>query len=145
MSFWLSAQHTGLFSKIFRFFKLWHEYFIEMFARVWREGLTLSGSDTAADLEVDGLIKTFYFNFEYRAIKMQKVKTICLLHTAIDVTEQIINREALLKTQVQEQLYLKEQEINEQLATAPPRFRSDQSFAGFIASCIDITGRKLDQ
>ena len=92
--------------------------FIEMFARVWREGLTLSGSDTAADLEVDGLVKTFYFNFEYRAIKDAQGKTICVLHTAIDVTEQVINREALLKAQVQEQLYLKEQEINEQLATA---------------------------
>src|SRR4051812_37171526 len=43
--------------------------FIEMFARVWREGLTLSGTDTAADLVVGGELRRFYFDFEYKAIK----------------------------------------------------------------------------
>src|SRR4051812_43739363 len=43
--------------------------FIEMFARVWNEGLTISGTDTPAQLEVDGKIQTYYFDFEYRAIK----------------------------------------------------------------------------
>jgi two-component system sensor histidine kinase VicK len=92
--------------------------FIEMFARVWREGLTLSGSDTAADLEIDGEIKTFYFNFEYRAIKDKAGNTICVLHTAIDVTEQYVNRQALQKAAEQEQLFIAEQVLNEQLAAA---------------------------
>lgn len=92
--------------------------FIAMFARVWREGLTLSGSDTAADLEIDGVMQTFYFNFEYRAIKDTTGKTICVLHTAIDVTEQYNNRQALQKAVAQEQLFKAEQVLNEQLATA---------------------------
>lgn len=90
--------------------------FIEMFARVWREGLTLSGSDTAADLEVDGEVKKFYFNFEYRAIKDAEGGTICVLHTAIDVTEQVLNREALLQASLQEEMFLREQAMNEELA-----------------------------
>jgi two-component system sensor histidine kinase VicK len=92
--------------------------FIDMFAKVWREGITLSGFETAADLEVDGEIKTFYFNFEYRAIKDAGGKTICVLHTAVDVTDQVKNREALQKAYLQEQLFIKEQAINEQLAAA---------------------------
>jgi len=92
--------------------------FIEMFARVWREGLTLSGSDTPADLEVDGETKTYYFNFEYRAIKNADGQTICVLHTAVDVTEQVVNREALKKAYLQEQLLIREQAINEELASA---------------------------
>src|SRR6218665_2187042 len=35
--------------------------FIDMFARVWREGLTLSGSDTPAVLEIDLVLNTFFF------------------------------------------------------------------------------------
>lgn len=92
--------------------------FIAMFARVWREGLTLSGADTAADLEIDGQIQTFYFNFEYRAIKNDQGQTICVLHTAIDVTEQVTNRLALQKAAEQEQQFLAEQALNEQLAAA---------------------------
>ena len=92
--------------------------FIDMFARVWRDGLTLSGSDTPADLEVDGEVKTYYFNFEYRAIKNAEGQTICVLHTAVDVTEQVVNREAIQKAYLQEQLLVREQAINEELASA---------------------------
>ncbi|MGF1926286.1 MAG: PAS domain-containing protein, partial [Bacteroidia bacterium] len=45
--------------------------FIEMFARVWREGLVIAGTDTAADLIVNGQLQTFYFDFEYRAIRQE--------------------------------------------------------------------------
>ena len=54
--------------------------FIEMFRKVWLEGLVISGKDTAADLMVDGKLQTFYFDFEYRAIKNDAGKTICISH-----------------------------------------------------------------
>jgi PAS domain S-box-containing protein len=61
--------------------------FIDMFRQVWNEGITISGTDAPADLIVDGELQTFYFDFEYRAVKGDDGKTICILHTATDVTK----------------------------------------------------------
>jgi PAS domain S-box-containing protein len=67
--------------------------FIALFARVWNEGLTISGNDAPAQLEVDGKLQTFYFNYEYRAIKHDDGTTACILHMAKDVTELVLSRE----------------------------------------------------
>jgi len=69
--------------------------FIDMFKRVWNEGITLSGTDAPAQLEIDGKLETFYFDFEYRAIKNNEGQTYCILHTATDVTERVLNGEQL--------------------------------------------------
>jgi PAS domain S-box-containing protein len=79
--------------------------FIDMFKRVWNEGITVDGKDTAADLLIDGELKTFYFDFEYRAIKNDDGKTICILHMAKDVTDAHINAEKI-------------QDLTEELRTA---------------------------
>ncbi len=67
--------------------------FIDLFRKVWEEGITINGSDTAAQLEVDGKLQTFYFDFEYRAIKDQAGKTFCILHTATDITERFLSQQ----------------------------------------------------
>jgi PAS domain S-box-containing protein len=72
--------------------------FIEMFRRVWNEGITLSGTDTPADIEINQKVQTFYFDFEYRAVKDHSGLVICILHTAIDVTERVHRQEALLES-----------------------------------------------
>lgn len=92
--------------------------FIDMFKKVWREGITVSGSDAPADLEVDGKIQTFYFDFEYRAIKDDHHKTICILHTAIDVTDRYLKKEAIEKAEEKEKALQREQSLNEELAAA---------------------------
>jgi PAS domain S-box-containing protein len=79
--------------------------FIDLFRKVWDEGITITGSDTAAQLEVDGKLQTFYFDFEYRAIKDQSGKTNCILHTAIDITERFLSQQ-------------REQSFNEEMRTA---------------------------
>jgi PAS domain S-box-containing protein len=89
--------------------------FIEMFARVWREGLTISGNDAAADLVVDGKLQTFYFDFEYKAIKNEAGDVICILHTALDVTERFLNKIEAIENK---ELLFKQKELNEQLAAA---------------------------
>ncbi|WP_316833274.1 ATP-binding protein [Pedobacter aquatilis] len=90
--------------------------FIEMFKKVWHEGLVISGNDTAADLLIGGMLKTFYFDFEYRAVKNPEGKTICILHTAIDVTERVLNQEKLRTASEKEQALEREQLLNEELA-----------------------------
>ncbi|RNL54301.1 PAS domain-containing sensor histidine kinase [Pedobacter jejuensis] len=91
--------------------------FLEMFKKVWNEGLIISGKDTAADLIIDGALKTFYFDFEYRAIKNDKGRTLCILHTAIDVTERVINQKQLRDAAEKEIALEREQALNEELAT----------------------------
>lgn len=120
--------------------------FIEMFARVWREGITISGTDTAAHLIVDGKLQTFYFDFEYRAIKNSDGEVYCILHTATDVTERVLSvrREQSLMEELRaaneelsaanEELYQTNEELNEsqdhlkqlyeELAESNARFRS---------------------
>ncbi|MGZ3754277.1 MAG: ATP-binding protein [Mucilaginibacter sp.] len=66
--------------------------FIAMFAKVWREGLTIKGTDTAANLNVNGVLQTFYFDFEYRAIKNAAGEIYCILHMATDVTARVLSR-----------------------------------------------------
>lgn len=90
--------------------------FIEMFRKVWLEGLVISGKDTAADLMVDGKLQTFYFDFEYRAIKNDAGKTICILHTAIDVSERVLRQQAVERALEREEALQREQTLNEELA-----------------------------
>jgi two-component system sensor histidine kinase VicK len=92
--------------------------FAEMFKKVWLEGITISGTETAADLHVDGVLKTFYFDFEYRAVKNDLGRTICVLHTAIDVTDRVLNREMIRQVYDKEQALAREQTLNEELAAA---------------------------
>ncbi|KRT17875.1 hypothetical protein ASU31_00855 [Pedobacter ginsenosidimutans] len=90
--------------------------FIEMFAKVWREGLTISGSDTPAMLKIDGKEQIFYFDFEYRAILDDIGKTICILHTATDVTDRFLKQKAIERATEGAELLKKEEELNENLS-----------------------------
>ncbi|RZJ87151.1 MAG: hypothetical protein EOO20_16750, partial [Chryseobacterium sp.] len=92
--------------------------FIEMFKRVWLEGLTISGTDTPATLEIDGELIKFYFEFEYRAIKDADGKTICILHSAVDITDRVIGRDAIRRAEEKEQALEREQALNEELASS---------------------------
>lgn len=92
--------------------------FLEMFAKVWREGITISGNDTPAELLVDGAVGTYYFDFEYRAIKNKGGQIVAVLHTATDVTERYLNKRELEIAAHNKELLIREQSLNEQLAAA---------------------------
>jgi PAS domain S-box-containing protein len=66
--------------------------FIDLFTKVWNECITISGTDTLAKLEVDGVLQDFYFDFEYRAIPDATGKTYCIIHTATDVTQRALSK-----------------------------------------------------
>lgn len=85
--------------------------FIDMLATVWRTGITQQGINTAADLEVDGKLQTFYFDFKYRAILKENGETLCVLHTATDVTERVKQQQFIDASK------LREQELIEELST----------------------------
>jgi PAS domain S-box-containing protein len=91
--------------------------FIDLFKQVWNEGLTIKGTETPADLVVDDKLQTFYFNFEYRAIKNANDKTYCILHMAKDVTDVVLGRK-------REQDLIEElRTVNEELLSANEEIR----------------------
>lgn len=57
--------------------------------QVWRTGLTQSATSVPAELMVDGQLQTYYFDYEYRAIKNSAGITYAILHSAADVTARV--------------------------------------------------------
>lgn len=67
--------------------------FVAMLASVWTTGRSIKGTDTAAQLEVDGELQTFYWDFHYRAILNPDGTTRAVMHIATDVTERFLGRQ----------------------------------------------------
>lgn len=86
--------------------------FLKMLQRVLHTGKTIAGSDTMAELVVDGQLRQFYFDFEYKAIQDDQGNIICVLHTAMDVTERYLSRMR------ENELNYELKAINEELASA---------------------------
>lgn len=72
--------------------ELQDQQFIGLLQNVWRTGVTYEARNTAAQLNVNGYLETFYFDFVYRALLNADGTTYCILHTACDVTERISTR-----------------------------------------------------
>jgi len=84
--------------------------FLHILQTVWRSGITYSARETAADLVIDGTLKTLYFDFEYRAIQDAAKKTYCIIHTSTDVTHR--RNSMLLLAEKEEE----EQSLTEEMA-----------------------------
>lgn len=119
--------------------------FIDMFRKVWNEGLTISGKDTAADLEIDGQILTFYFDFEYKAVKDESGKVICILHTAIDVTERFLKKEAEERAAEKEFALQREQELNEELAASNEELLATNEELQVAQEKLSILNNELEE
>ncbi|QEC74640.1 PAS domain-containing protein [Mucilaginibacter ginsenosidivorax] len=63
--------------------------FKALLQEVWRTGVTYQGTATPAQLVVDGKLQTFYYDFEYRAIKDETGETYAILNTATDVSARV--------------------------------------------------------
>ena len=92
--------------------------FIDILKNVWRTGISYQATEAAASFMVGGKMQTSYFDFEYKAVKRDNGEMLAILNTAIDVTERIKNRDLLKLTTEQQQALKREQELNEELATA---------------------------
>ncbi|RYY12169.1 MAG: PAS domain-containing protein, partial [Chitinophagaceae bacterium] len=101
--------------------------FLGLLQNVWRTGNSYEASETAADLLIDGKIKTFYFDFLYRAVKDENGKVDCILHTATDVTERVAGRELVEAAMAQKIVLDTEQTLNEQLISSNEDLRLAQT------------------
>lgn len=90
--------------------------FVMMLQQVWNTGINDVGKGIPADLFVDGKLQRFYFDYEYLAIKNELGEVYAILHTATDVTEKTLNREALALAIEKELMLKREKALNEELA-----------------------------
>lgn len=66
--------------------------FLGLLRKVFTTGETYWAKEDRADLEVDGELKTGYFNFTYKPLRNEKGEIFGILNMAVDVTEQRLAR-----------------------------------------------------
>ena len=71
--------------------------FLQILKEVYKTGETYSATEDKALLERDGKLKTFYYDFSYKALKNQNGEVYAILNFAKDVTDLV-----LAKKQIQE-------------------------------------------
>ncbi|MFI5159473.1 MAG: ATP-binding protein, partial [Sphingobacteriales bacterium] len=96
--------------------------FIKMLQEVLASGKTVSGTIPAQTL-INGQLQLNYYEYEYRAIKNDAGKTYCILHTAVDVTEQVIGKQAVDRELEKEIALAREQMLNEELSVSNEELR----------------------
>jgi signal transduction histidine kinase len=67
--------------------------FIGLLEQVYQTGETCSAKAAAANLEVDGVLQTFYFDFTYRALRNAEGNIEGIIHSATDVTELVLAKQ----------------------------------------------------
>ncbi|NCD69361.1 ATP-binding protein [Mucilaginibacter agri] len=98
--------------------------FIGMLQKVLNTGITEAGEGIAAELLIEGKLRTSYYDFEYRAIKNSAGETYCILHTAADVTARVLGEMAIENAREQKEALESEQALNEELAAANEELNS---------------------
>jgi PAS domain S-box-containing protein len=118
--------------------------FLGMLQSVLHTGKTIAGSDTRADLVVNGVLTPFYFDFEYRAITNSLGEVICVLHTAMDVTERYLSRQRELALESELQAANEELAVtNEELAAANAELGSSNEELATTIEELTVTNEEL--
>lgn len=60
--------------------------FTDILKQVWHTGQTYRATETPADITIDGLTETKYFDFIYQAVLDKEGNTRAIIHTATDVS-----------------------------------------------------------
>jgi len=63
--------------------------FIDILREVWRSGKTYLAKDCSAYLNIDGELREYFFDFEYKAMLDHEGKTEYILHTASEVSDRM--------------------------------------------------------
>jgi two-component system CheB/CheR fusion protein len=64
--------------------------FYQLLKNVFNTGIPYQSTDDRVDLEVDGHLQTFYYNFTYKPLKNAQDKVWGILNTATNVTQQVL-------------------------------------------------------
>jgi PAS domain S-box-containing protein len=111
--------------------------FIGMLKKVWHTGETCTGTDTPATLMVNGVLKTSFFDFEYRAIRNDKGETMAILHTATDISSRVLAWEKVAEKQQ------REQQLIEELSQSNDNIRATNEHLSAINSDLMISNENI--
>lgn len=73
--------------------------FFKILNDIFDTGLSYHRQDAKADLVVDGMLRSFYFNFTYKPVKNEKGEIYAIFNMAVDVTEQFLARKKIEEAQ----------------------------------------------
>ncbi|TRW23681.1 PAS domain S-box protein [Flavobacterium zepuense] len=85
--------------------------FLDILDQVYTTGIAYTKTAAAADLEVDGVLSTYYFNFTYKPLFDQNGEVYGIMDMAVDVTEQVIVRKKIEES---------ERKLRTLIQSAPP-------------------------
>ncbi|WP_420147158.1 PAS domain-containing sensor histidine kinase [Spirosoma sp.] len=90
--------------------------FLEILDEVYTTGIAYHTQELKADLVVDGVLGSYYFNFSYKPLRNSEGDVYAILNMAVDVTEQV-----LIRKEIEELVASQEKQIQartEQLMTS---------------------------
>ncbi|GAB3714757.1 hypothetical protein GCM10027592_54770 [Spirosoma flavus] len=119
--------------------------FLDILDRVYTTGEAYTAQHMRADLEVDGALRTFYFNFTYKPLRNSAGEVYAIMDMAVDVTEQVL---AIQKVEASEA------KLRSIFSTAPAAMglfvgrdllieMPNQAFVDIVGKGPDITGKPL--
>lgn len=73
--------------------------FLGILDEVFRTGETYHSDASPADLEVDGVMGTYYFDFTYKPLRNSDGEVYAILDMAVDVTSQVVARQELMQSE----------------------------------------------
>ena len=91
---------------------------------VLKTGVTNAGKAVPAETMIGGKLQVSYYDYEYRAIKNEAGETYCILHSAENVTDNILNLQELERAKEKAEQLEKEQILNEELAATNEELNS---------------------
>src|SRR5205823_2663891 len=62
---------------------------------VYTSGQAYVTTDAQAELEVDGILSSYYFDFTYKPLRNTAGEIYAILNMAVDVTEQVVSKQQL--------------------------------------------------
>jgi PAS domain S-box-containing protein len=74
--------------------------FLNILDEVFASGKTYEARNSRAELAVNGVLGTYYFDFTYKPLRNAAGEVYAIMDTAIDVTQQVIARKALEESEL---------------------------------------------
>lgn len=121
--------------------------FLDILDQILQTGIPYSSTNAAVDIEIDGKLDTYYFNFTYKPIFDRRGDIYGIINMSIDVTAQVLAQKALEES---------ESKLKTVIASAPAAIGlfvgrdlvvelPNQSFIDIVGKGPDITGKPLSQ
>ncbi|AKD57157.1 sensor histidine kinase [Spirosoma radiotolerans] len=88
--------------------------FLAILDEVFTTGVTFATNNTPAQMVVNGVSKTVYFDFSFKALKNKQGAVYGIIATGVEITQQVATHQALLLRE--EQLHQQSRDLDQQVA-----------------------------